>query len=46
MFVDKARDRVGTVKKSVARLFGSSPDEIALVRNTTEALKTVLYGIP
>ena len=46
VFVDKARDRVGTVKKSVARLFGSSPDEIALVRNTTEALKTVLYGIP
>ncbi len=46
VFVDKARDHEGTVKKSVARLFGSSPDEIALVRNTTEALKTVLYGIP
>lgn len=46
LFVQKARDQVGTVKKSLARLFGSSPDEIALVRNTTEALKTVLYGIP
>ncbi len=47
VFVEKARDRrEGNVKKSVARLFGSSPDEIALVRNTTEALKTVLYGIP
>ena len=42
----KARDQVRTVKHSLARLFGSSPDEIALVRNTTEALKTVLYGIP
>ncbi|MXX02796.1 MAG: aminotransferase class V-fold PLP-dependent enzyme [Gemmatimonadetes bacterium] len=46
VFVDMARDRMSTVKKSVARQFGSSPDEIALVRNTTEALKTVLYGIP
>lgn len=46
LFVQKARDQVGTVKKSLARLFGSSPDEIALVRNTTEAIKTVLYGIP
>ena len=46
VFVDEARDRLGTVKQSVARLFGSRPDEIALVRNTTEALKTVLYGIP
>ena len=44
--VQKGRDQVRTVKKSLARLFGSSPDEIALVRNTTEALKTVLYGIP
>ncbi len=46
LYVQKARDQVGTVKKSLARLFGSNPDEIALVRNTTEALKTVLYGIP
>ena len=45
-YVQKARDQVRTVKKSLARLFGSSSDEIALVRNTTEALKTVLYGIP
>lgn len=46
LYVQKARDQVDTVKNSLARLFGSSPDEIALVRNTTEALKTVLYGIP
>ena len=46
LYVREARDQVNTVKKSLARLFGSSPDEIALVRNTTEALKTVLYGIP
>lgn len=46
VFVQEARDQVRTVKKSLARLFGSSSDEIALVRNTTEALKTVLYGIP
>ena len=46
LYVQKARDQAGAVRKSLARLFGSSPDEIALVRNTTEALKTVLYGIP
>jgi len=46
LYVQKARDQVGGVKKSLARLFGSRPDEIALVRNTTEALKTVLSGIP
>ncbi len=46
LYVQEARDQVGTVKRSLARLLGSSPDEIALVRNTTEALKTVLYGIP
>jgi len=46
LYVQKARDQAGTVKRSLARLFGSSPDEIALVRNTTEAIKTVLYGIP
>jgi len=46
LFVREARDRRGTVKKSLARLFGSSPEEIAIVRNATEALKTILYGIP
>ncbi len=45
-FVQKARDQVVTVKRSLARLIGSSPEEIAIVRNTTEALKTVLYGVP
>jgi isopenicillin-N epimerase len=46
LFVREARDRKKTVKQALARLFGSSPEEIALVRNATEALKTVLYGIP
>ena len=46
LYVRQARDRLGTVKRSLARLFGSSPEEIAIVRNATEALKTVLYGVP
>ena len=46
LYVQQARDRVSTVKRSLARLFGSSASEIAIVRNTTEALKTVLYGFP
>lgn len=45
-YVQQARDQMGTVKRSMARLLGSSPEEIAIVRNTTEALKTVLYGFP
>lgn len=46
LFVREARDRMGPVKRSLAELFGSAPEEIALVRNATEALKTVLYGFP
>ncbi len=46
VYIDEAREQTRTVKKSLARLFGSGADEIAFVRNTTEALKTVLYGIP
>ena len=46
VYIDEAREQIRTVKKSLARLFGSGADEIAFVRNTTEALKTVLYGIP
>ena len=46
LYVQQSRDKVSTVKRSLARLFGSTPEEIAIVRNTTEALKTVLYGFP
>jgi isopenicillin-N epimerase len=46
LFVREARDRMAPVKRSLAELFGSGPEEIALVRNATEALKTVLYGFP
>ena len=46
LYTRESRDRLSTVKKSLARLFGSAPEELAIVRNATEALKTVLYGIP
>lgn len=35
-----------TVRFDLARLFGSEAEEIAIVRNTTEALQTVLMGVP
>jgi isopenicillin-N epimerase len=34
------------VRPGLARLLGVPPDEIALVRNATEALDTVLLGVP
>ena len=34
-----------TVRKNLAALGGCSPDEIAIVRNTTEALETVIFGL-
>ena len=35
-----------TVRKAVAEAMGVPPQEIALVRNATEALDTVLLGLP
>jgi selenocysteine lyase/cysteine desulfurase len=37
--------RVETVQADLARLFGCQAEEIALVRNTTEALNIVLLGV-
>jgi selenocysteine lyase/cysteine desulfurase len=37
--------RVETVRQSLARLFGCDPEEIAIVRNTSEALEILLMGI-
>jgi selenocysteine lyase/cysteine desulfurase len=34
------------LRQSLARLGGCSPDEIAINRNATEALNTVIYGLP
>ncbi|MFQ5791738.1 MAG: aminotransferase class V-fold PLP-dependent enzyme, partial [Acidobacteriota bacterium] len=37
--------RLETVRVGLARLFGCDPEEIAIVRNATEALQTVLLGV-
>jgi isopenicillin-N epimerase len=34
-----------TIRQSLARLFGCDPEEIALVRNTSEALEILLMGL-
>ncbi|MGE4658564.1 MAG: aminotransferase class V-fold PLP-dependent enzyme [Gammaproteobacteria bacterium] len=44
-WVNDFEDRVDTVRVALARLYGVNAGEIAVVRNTTEALKTVLYGV-
>ncbi|MDB5202402.1 MAG: aminotransferase class V-fold PLP-dependent enzyme [Ferruginibacter sp.] len=40
--LDKGRE---TLRKNLARLAGTDAEEIALVRNTSEALETVIFGI-
>ncbi len=37
--------RLEIVRLSLAKLFGCDPEELALVRNATEALQTVLLGV-
>ena len=34
-----------TIRSGLARLFGCSPEEIAIVRNASEAMETLLLGI-
>ncbi len=34
-----------TIRSMLAELAGASPEEIAIVRNTTEALETVIFGL-
>lgn len=46
LWVREAGDRLDTVRVALARLFGAAPEEIGIMRNATEALKTVLYGVP
>lgn len=36
--------QMDTIRTALARLYGAAPEEIAITRNATEALKTVLYG--
>lgn len=45
-WIQKLRPRQESVRIGLARLFGCDPEEIALVRNATEALQIVLFGIP
>lgn len=40
------RPRKELIRKKIADIFGCSPEEIALVRNVTEALQIALLGIP
>lgn len=44
LWLQDARNRMSTVRTGLARLFGCDPDEIAITRNATEALRTILYG--
>ena len=34
------------LRQSLARLAGTSPEEIAIDRNSTEALNTIIFGLP
>ena len=34
------------LRKNLARLAGCSPEEIAIHRNASEALETVIFGLP
>jgi selenocysteine lyase/cysteine desulfurase len=37
--------QVETVREKLAMLFGAGPDEIAITRNASESLETLIYGI-
>jgi len=43
---DEAKDRVGNIYSSIARLIGAASDEIALVENATVAWDMAFYSIP
>ena len=45
-WINDFEDRVDTVRIALARQFDCDRAEIAIVRNATEALKTILYGVP
>lgn len=40
--LDKGREQL---RKKIASLAGASPDEVAIMRNTTEALDNVIFGL-
>ncbi|MDP7239077.1 MAG: aminotransferase class V-fold PLP-dependent enzyme, partial [Candidatus Latescibacteria bacterium] len=44
-WINDFEDRVDTVRVALATLYGVDPEEIGVMRNATEALKTILYGI-
>lgn len=45
-WVEEFRLRLNPVRDALAKIGGCSSDDIAIVRNATEALNTVLLGIP
>jgi selenocysteine lyase/cysteine desulfurase len=46
LWLRNARERTAGVRTGLAQLFGTDPEQIAVTRNATEALKTVLNGFP
>ncbi len=45
-FAREAQDEIGRARGLVAAFIGQQPDQIALVRNTTEAASTTMRGFP
>ncbi len=45
-FAREAQDRVAAARAKIAAFLGQQPDQIALVRNATEAASTTLRGFP
>jgi selenocysteine lyase/cysteine desulfurase len=41
----RVQDRKELLRQRLAELAGADPEEIAIVRNTTEALETVIFGL-
>jgi len=41
----RQQDQKEPIRQRLARLCGADPEEIALVRNSTEALETVIFGL-
>jgi isopenicillin-N epimerase len=45
-FAREAQDRVAAARAQIAAFLGQQPEQIALVRNATEAASTTLRGFP
>lgn len=43
--MENIRPGPGAIKKNLARLAGCSPEEIAINRNSSEGLETIIFGL-